>query len=297
MANEPDHTYRLSPIVELRQYDLHAGTRDTLIDIFDTHFIEGQEREGMAVIGQFRDLDNPDSFVWLRGFADMEARREALAAFYSGPVWMKHRDAANATMIRFDNVLLLRPATSRGGFALDVADRAPPDTTGDAGGLVTVNIITVRGDAAEFAVWHRENMLPIVEKAGAEVAAVLVTENAENTYNALPVRTDRQVLVIVTRFADAAALDQFRAKLAASPAWATASKAAPPTCRDRRRRSGWRRRRVRCCGEYLVHLSAKTRAPPPPACRHRSPRKRGETSSLMISQTANGTEEPPSRPN
>ena len=39
----------------------------------------------MTVIGQFRDLDNPDSFVWLRGFADMESRRKALGAFYSGP--------------------------------------------------------------------------------------------------------------------------------------------------------------------------------------------------------------------
>ena len=62
-------TARLSPVVELRQYDLAPGTRDTLIDIFDRHLIEGQEAEEMTIIGQFRDLDNPDSFVWLRGFA------------------------------------------------------------------------------------------------------------------------------------------------------------------------------------------------------------------------------------
>ena len=80
----------------------------------------------MAIIGQFRDLDNPDSFVWLRGFADMEARKRALTGFYSGPVWLANRDAANATMLRFDNVLLLRPAGPDGGFALDVADRPPP---------------------------------------------------------------------------------------------------------------------------------------------------------------------------
>ena len=123
---------RLSPVVELRQYDLVPGTRETLIDIFDSHLVEGQEAEGMAVIGQFRDLDNPDSFVWLRGFADMAARKRALTGFYSGPVWLANRDAANATMLRFDNVLLLRPARPDGGFALDIADRPPLGSAGTA---------------------------------------------------------------------------------------------------------------------------------------------------------------------
>lgn len=227
MSGQPSPTaHRLSPVIELRQYDLHPGTRDTLIDIFDRHLVEGQEVEGMAIIGQFRDLDNPDSFVWLRGFADMETREKALTGFYSGPVWMKHRDAANATMVRFDNVLLLKPATPESAFALEIADRPAPGSATEAGGLITINVITVRGDAMEFAAWHRQNMLPIFKGAGAEVIAALVTEPAENTYPALPVRTDRQVLAIVTRFADAAALDHFRTTLAASPEWATASKAA-----------------------------------------------------------------------
>ncbi len=227
MSGQPSPAaHRLSPVIELRQYDLHPGTRETLIDIFDRHFVEGQEVEGMAIIGQFRDLDNPDSFVWLRGFADMETREKALTGFYSGPVWMKHRDAANATMLRFDNVLLLRPATPESGFALDVADRAAADSAVAPAGLVTVNIISVRDNAAAFAAWHRENMLPILEEAGADVVALLVTESAENTYPALPVRTDSQVLAVVTRFADTAALDRFRATLAASPEWAAASKAA-----------------------------------------------------------------------
>mgnify|MGYP001017155510 CR=1 FL=1 len=132
MANEPG---RFSPIVELRQYDLNPGTRETLIDVFDTHFVEGQEREGMAIIGHFRDLDNPDSFVWLRGFEDMDTRRNALTAFYSGPVWMAQRDAANATMVRFDNVLLLRPAWPGGEFALDLSARPAVGAGHDRSGI------------------------------------------------------------------------------------------------------------------------------------------------------------------
>jgi len=103
-------------VVELRQYTLHPGGRDVLIELFDREFLETQEACGMKVLGQFRDQSRPDIFVWLRGFADMEARRQALAAFYGGPVWAAHRDAANATMVDSDNVLLLRPAWAGSGL-------------------------------------------------------------------------------------------------------------------------------------------------------------------------------------
>ena len=79
------------PIVELRQYELRPGQRDVLIELFDRELVESQEAVGMQLIGQFRDLDRPDHFVWLRGFADMEHRRQGLEAFYRGPVWKAHR--------------------------------------------------------------------------------------------------------------------------------------------------------------------------------------------------------------
>ena len=97
-------------VIELRQYTLHAGRRDTLIELFEHAFIEPQEAAGMRVLGTFRDLDDADRFVWLRGFVDMASRAPTLAAFYGGPAWQRHRDVANATMVDSDNVLLLRPA-------------------------------------------------------------------------------------------------------------------------------------------------------------------------------------------
>src|SRR5215469_1783309 len=112
----PMHDVRY-PVVELRQYTLHPGQRDVLINLFDREFVESQEAVGMAVIAQFRDLDDPDRFVWLRGFADMRSRAEALGRFYGGPVWKAHKDLANATMIDSDDVLLLRPVTPRMGFS------------------------------------------------------------------------------------------------------------------------------------------------------------------------------------
>src|SRR5260370_19944757 len=117
------------PIVELRQYALHQGKRDVLIDLFDREFIEPQEALGMKVIGQFRDVDNRDRFVWLRGFHDMASRAQALQEFYGGPVWKAHREAANATMVDSDNVLLLRPALATSAFSREISHRPGPGAT------------------------------------------------------------------------------------------------------------------------------------------------------------------------
>ncbi len=81
----------------------------------------------MRILGQFRDLADPDRFVWVRDFPDMEARTRALEGFYSGPVWKEHSPVANATMIDHTNVLLLRPAGPELGFRFDPRLRPPPD--------------------------------------------------------------------------------------------------------------------------------------------------------------------------
>ncbi len=74
-------------VLELRQYTLHPQGRDALIEVFEAHFIDSQEAVGAQVLGSFRDLDDPDRFVWLRGFADMATRADGLTRFYGGPVW------------------------------------------------------------------------------------------------------------------------------------------------------------------------------------------------------------------
>jgi len=80
----------------------------------------------MAVVGQFRDLDDHDRFVWIRGFASMPSRARALASFYGGPAWKAHRAEANAAMIDTDDVLLLRPVTAQSGFRQPGRPDQPP---------------------------------------------------------------------------------------------------------------------------------------------------------------------------
>src|SRR5260221_10260881 len=125
------------PITEVRKYTMKPGRRDDLIALFEEHFIEGQEAEGMRIIGQFRNRNHPDQFVWMRGFADMEARRKALEGFYFGPIWKAHRAAANDTIIDSDNVLLLKPARSASSFSFEALDVPAVDAISPARGLFT----------------------------------------------------------------------------------------------------------------------------------------------------------------
>ena len=214
------------PVVELRQYTLHPGQRDVLIDLFDREFIETQEARGMKVLGQFRDLDDPNRFVWLRGFPDMPERARSLAAFYGGPAWKAHSKAANATMVDSDDVLLLRPAPSTAGFSLDEVQRPAPGSTEAPKGLVIVTIyhLAEPPGSALVDLFERE-VTPFLEQAGASVLGRFVTESSPNTFPALPVREGEQVVVFFSAFRDGAAHERHLAGLDRSERWSATARA------------------------------------------------------------------------
>jgi hypothetical protein len=187
------------PIVELRQYTLRPGQRDVLIELFDREFLETQEALGMAVPGQFSDLDDPDRFVWLRGFPDMPRRAESLGAFYGGPVWKTHGRAANATMIDSDDVLLLHPVSGRWGLP-------PPEGRPPVGQPAPTSVVLATLCFAdkpfdrEFTDRFEHELYPALTAAGGPPFACLSTEYAENTFPALPVRTGEHVFTWLTQF-------------------------------------------------------------------------------------------------
>jgi hypothetical protein len=206
------------PIVELRQYTLHPGKRDDLINLFDREFIETQEAVGMRIVGQFRDLDDPDRFVWVRGFRDMPSRARALADFYGGPVWKTHREAANATMIDSDNVLLLRPARSNTGFLL--ADRPSGGTNPKGKGLVVATIYYFEAPVTgDFVAFFEGSLKPVLEDTGASILAYFVTEASANTFPKLPVREGENVFVWFSRFIDQPAYEDHKAQLSRLQRW------------------------------------------------------------------------------
>ncbi len=193
-------------LLELRQYTLHPGQREALIGLFDREFVESQEACGMAVPGQFRDLDDADRFVWLRGFAEPARRAEALAAFYEGPVWQRHRDAANATMRTWDDVCLLRPAWPGAGLHMAGRQRPAGPLRQALPGLLEVGLLPLDQAAPpDLLQACRERLPQALAGSAAAVLGCYVSETGPNLYPRLPLRQGPPLLVVFTLFETAAA--------------------------------------------------------------------------------------------
>jgi len=193
-------------VLELRQYTLHPGRRDDLIALFEREFIEPQEAVGAHVLATFRDLDHPDRFVWLRGFADMAARGDGLAAFYGGPAWQAHRETANATMIDSDDVHLLRPLGGDQELQAALQPRPPVDAAPPAGGVFTVTLCPLHQPADDALVHAFDQCIhPWWVGVGGDLLACWVTEPSPNNFPRLPVHENRPVIAWLTRFDDEAA--------------------------------------------------------------------------------------------
>lgn len=193
-----------SRVVELRQYTLHTNQREALIELFDREFVEPQEAVGMAVIGEFRDLDRPDTFVWLRGFQDMSSRLAGLTHFYGGPVWHAHRDAANATMIDSDDVLLLRPARPDTAIRVNPA-RPEQEAAAHDHGPIGATIVFADDGALDEIVARFDTM--IAPTIGGSILGCYRSELAPNSFPALPVRADERVVAWFVGYSGIAQLD------------------------------------------------------------------------------------------
>jgi hypothetical protein len=205
-------------VLELRQYTLVGGRRDELITLFERELLAPQNAAGAQVVGSFRDLDDPDRFVWLRSFHDLAARARALETFYGGPVWAAQRAAANATMVDSSNVLLLRP------FAEPPPARTASRPLPHGGGLIRFSLHYLREtDALRFAEFFEAHCAPRIESRGVPILGRFITETAANNFPRLPVRERESVFVWMARLDNEAAERRLSAALAADSGWRDAA--------------------------------------------------------------------------
>ena len=201
-------------VLELRQYTLRGGQRETLISLFEKEFVTPQNEAGCFVRGTFRDLDDPDRFVWIRGFVDMVSRKLALESFYGGPVWQRHKAAANASMVDSDDVLLLRPAeTARLAFAWKSR------VTGLAA-IYAAFVYYLNGTSInEFWTFYRATIRPRLAALGADPPLELHSETAANNFPRLPVREREEVFLWMGKWSSVADLQAFQERWAGQSGW------------------------------------------------------------------------------
>jgi hypothetical protein len=211
-------------VVELRDYLLQGGATGDFARYFEEHFLVSQRDEGMHVLGQFAVVDEPDRFVWFRGFEDMETRLHGLTAFYGGPVWQAHRTAANGMMRESHHVHLLRPLgpvhALTGGLALEDRASEPPGVFPPHTGLVVADFYRSRaGGLGRVVEWFEQHLQPGLVAHGTQVLGHFVAELTPNDYPRLPVIQDPELLVVLTAYRDGEHHAAARADWQRSAAW------------------------------------------------------------------------------
>ncbi len=112
-------------IVEVRSYRIKPGLREEFIRFFESRSVPALRAHGMKVVGPFLDVENPNKFVWLRIFPNLEERERMRNAFYEGPLWKNELEAIAMPMLESYDVILCE---SSPGCVFDV----PGATTGQA---------------------------------------------------------------------------------------------------------------------------------------------------------------------
>jgi len=111
-------------IVEVRTYKIKPGRRDEFIRFFESRSVPALRAHGMDILGPLLDLENADTFVFLRSFPSLEAREEMKSVFYDGPVWKNELEAIAMPMIDSYSVALTE--TSAGFVTFQSSSNSVP---------------------------------------------------------------------------------------------------------------------------------------------------------------------------
>jgi hypothetical protein len=191
-------------VFEIRNYVLQANRREHFIDYFEANFITTQTEVNMHVLGQFRLIGEPDHYVWIRGFENMQTRHNGLDGFYGGPVWKQHRTTTNAMIIDSDNVHLLRPLDASldltcGQTAETVASALADSSISPHTGMVAIDFYqALPGQRDDLINAFQTELAPIYQSEDIDLRGSFVAEMSENTYPRLPAMQNENELVAIT---------------------------------------------------------------------------------------------------
>jgi NIPSNAP len=94
-------------IIEMRTYKTKAGMRERFLEIFRTKSVPAHAEIGMKILGPFVSVEDADTFFFMRGFPDMEAREPMKAKFYEGELWKSELEAVLMPMLEKYEVVVV----------------------------------------------------------------------------------------------------------------------------------------------------------------------------------------------
>ena len=195
-VDRPDSTTPIG-VIELRNYVIKHGLRDTFIHYFEENFIQPQEALKGYLLGQYRVKGSEDNFCWIRGFKDMHVRSSFLPAFYYGPAWKQHKSVANSMLANNDNVYLLQPLLFRND-SLEPAKSITSLRLMPTNGIAVVEFYTANTKLDQLLKLFAKEYLPLLKDCGINDCTLWTSVLEENDFPRLPVFQDKNLLVTIT---------------------------------------------------------------------------------------------------
>lgn len=184
-------------VIELRNYLLKPGKRDSFINAFENKILDTLNGRDNFVLGQYRVKGAEDNFFWIRGFHDMSSRAYALKSFYSCKYWEDVVWIPQAYILNYTNGNLLKPLSLTDGNQ-DSKPAFPCDWFGKPKGIAVVEFyFAANGWLGKLVEFMRTKYDSIRRASGGENISYWVSEQTKNDYPDLPVYQDNNLLVTI----------------------------------------------------------------------------------------------------
>ncbi len=194
--NNPHPPLAQATLFDLRDYTTTPNSRDAIIERCESVIFPEQERLGAVLPGRFRDADDPNRFVWLRGMRDLDQRKQVLTDFYTdGEMWKSMRAEVNRWIADSDDVLLLRPISEWGKPAQGASE-------------VGMYSALVKNPLSEKETADLRNQVEAaVKNAKGQLLITFATDPSENNYPRHPIRTGEHGLIWFATYSSCPALN------------------------------------------------------------------------------------------
>ncbi|HEV8082203.1 MAG TPA: hypothetical protein VGP55_03335 [Chitinophagaceae bacterium] len=186
-------------VIELRNYVLKQGMRDSFINYFEENLIQSQRTLKGYPIGQYRVKGYEDNFCWIRGFENMKERSSFLPSFYLGPSWQQHKKIPNSLLVNNDNVHLLSPIILQNDSLVSVHSINSALLIPKSG-ITVIDFFTANTKLELLKKLFAKSFLPLLKANELNAYTLWVSEAMPNDFPQLPVFQDKNLLVMITHF-------------------------------------------------------------------------------------------------
>jgi hypothetical protein len=93
-------------LIEIQTYRTQPGQRERFIELFERVIVPSS---GISIAGQFRSLDDQDTFVWIRAIDDQAERIERNDSFFFGSRWTTELSNKVRVLLQSWDIVLLEP--------------------------------------------------------------------------------------------------------------------------------------------------------------------------------------------